>query len=218
VLQELNKQHMPEISDAMARANEMRARRMKLLSLTSESPDRSPLDDFDRAYARPRMWDQYGDKHRGVCLVFDRAALDAAITASLSPLGLLWSGEVTYDNAALASAVVTANELRLPPGRDVTEEELTMLIVEHLAEHQKVLLFTKMADYKDERELRYVVHDNTEEPYVWADFADALHAVVLGEAFPDDKVQRASDAAIAAGIAIRRMRWGPYGPRVVPIE
>ena len=39
--------------------------------------------DTDELYlwgcCRPRMWDQYGDEHRGVCLVFNRKRLEECI-------------------------------------------------------------------------------------------------------------------------------------------
>jgi Protein of unknown function (DUF2971) len=34
---------------------------------------------FDCAWARPRMWEQYGDNHTGACLLFDRGRLEASL-------------------------------------------------------------------------------------------------------------------------------------------
>ena len=38
---------------------------------------------WGRGYSRPRMWQQYGDNYQGVCMIFDRAALQRAIEASV---------------------------------------------------------------------------------------------------------------------------------------
>jgi Protein of unknown function (DUF2971) len=53
--------------------------RMHLLSLTEDAEVRSEFPGFDCCWSRPRMWEQYGDVHRGACLLFDRARLDRAI-------------------------------------------------------------------------------------------------------------------------------------------
>jgi hypothetical protein len=34
---------------------------------------------WGRGFSRPRMWQQYGDNYRGVCMIFDRAALQRAL-------------------------------------------------------------------------------------------------------------------------------------------
>ena len=34
---------------------------------------------FDCSWARPRMWEQYGDNHAGACLLFDRGRFEAIL-------------------------------------------------------------------------------------------------------------------------------------------
>jgi hypothetical protein len=54
--------------------------RMRVLSLTRDAEDRGgEFRTFDCCWSRPRMWEQYGDDHRGACLLFDRARLERAI-------------------------------------------------------------------------------------------------------------------------------------------
>ena len=52
---------------------------MHLLSLTGDAEDRGEFPGFDCCWSRPRMWEQYGDVHRGACLLFDRTRLERAI-------------------------------------------------------------------------------------------------------------------------------------------
>jgi hypothetical protein len=43
----------------------------RVLSMTRDLTDPEIAGDtFEACWARPRMWEQYGDIHRGVCLVF----------------------------------------------------------------------------------------------------------------------------------------------------
>jgi hypothetical protein len=53
--------------------------RMRVLSLTRDTEDRGHFPSFDCCWSRPRMWEQYGDDHRGACLLFDRSRLEHAI-------------------------------------------------------------------------------------------------------------------------------------------
>ena len=58
-----------------------------------------------RGFCRSRMWSQYGDSHRGLCLVFDRSRLLHHLNFSIEsievPIGSevrLYQGMVAYDN------------------------------------------------------------------------------------------------------------------------
>jgi hypothetical protein len=95
-----------DLDAATKQANEMRQRGTKILSLTAEPSERSSLEDFERAYAKPRMWERYGDSHRGVCLVFDRDELHRLCVEQLQAMGTAWHGDVAYDNAVLLAGSV----------------------------------------------------------------------------------------------------------------
>jgi hypothetical protein len=52
---------------------------MRVLSFTRDAEERGRFRGFDCCWARPRMWEQYANDHRGVCLLFDPAGLKRAI-------------------------------------------------------------------------------------------------------------------------------------------
>lgn len=68
-----------------------------------------------KGFLRPRMWEQYGDAHQGVCLVFDRERVDATFADHLSTLGddpvlgepRPFNGPVRYDDSADARALAS---------------------------------------------------------------------------------------------------------------
>jgi hypothetical protein len=72
----------------MGRVAELRGA-MRLLSLTMDAEDYS-ADDFLYAFgwARARLWEQHASNHAGVCLVFNRQRLHAAMVASLNRTSL----------------------------------------------------------------------------------------------------------------------------------
>jgi hypothetical protein len=69
---------------------------IKILSLTSDAPDIDPFSESRRYYSHPRLWDQYADRYRSVCLVFDQHALTAAIESHPARVIRRHAQEVTY--------------------------------------------------------------------------------------------------------------------------
>lgn len=61
-------------------------------------PDRMKrlLDFILPGYCHPRMWDQYAEKHRGLCLVFDGAKLETRIRRELGGKSQIFHGRVSY--------------------------------------------------------------------------------------------------------------------------
>lgn len=74
------------------RANALGKRLCRLLCVTQDEAG----PHLGRGYCHPRMWAQYADGHKGVCLVLEKAALRAEIDRTITPLGKLFSGEVLY--------------------------------------------------------------------------------------------------------------------------
>lgn len=57
-------------------AGEMLNETWSLACMTMDNPSATgPVSTWDRGWARSRMWAQYGESHRGVCLVFDRESM-----------------------------------------------------------------------------------------------------------------------------------------------
>jgi len=207
--------HAFHSDEAKATANRSRQRATKLLCLTGEPTYRHPNEDFDRAYARPRMWEQYAANHEGVCLIFDRVQLHKHLLAELEALGHCWHGEVVYDNDALSdllpAQLLNGNKL-------LAAGSLEKGIFNHLERHHQRLFFTKMADYKSEEEIRYAVFDDKDEPYVYVPFGDALIAVVLGEKFPDWAIPGALSSCTGAHVALRHMSFRGRRPLALLIS
>jgi Protein of unknown function (DUF2971) len=125
----------------------------KLLSFTldvpPEQPESVPAQRFARGYSRPRMWEQYADRHEGVCLVFDRDALHAAVLPGLQRAGTTFFGAVRYsdvdfsrysqarrldvDALALARAFRSRRRARSRQPRVVDGAELNRRLLEHLS-------------------------------------------------------------------------------------
>jgi hypothetical protein len=74
----------------------------RLLSLTH---DVDAERTFGCCWARPRMWEQYADYHRGVCLVFVGELLDYNLAKAFKEHSVLsWQCEVRYTPAGIAGS------------------------------------------------------------------------------------------------------------------
>jgi hypothetical protein len=88
--------------DLNTNVNRVLKREFKLLSMTADdtpSPAGAfPVGDghFGRCYARPRMWEQYAEGHRGLCLLFDYDQLIDTVSSAMAGYGSYRHGSVTY--------------------------------------------------------------------------------------------------------------------------
>ena len=59
----------------------------KVLCATMDDPSYAPYadghTDAKRGYGHSRMWAQYGELHKGICLIFHKEILDQEVTAAL---------------------------------------------------------------------------------------------------------------------------------------
>jgi hypothetical protein len=184
----------------------------KILSFTVDSPEAGRRPEHSRGYARPRMWEQYAENHRGVCLVFDLTSLRARIEGEVARFRRALFGLVTYSDLPLehheTARSLDATDL-VVAGRGDYERGLEI----HLDEHAQELFFRKLSDWSTESEYRFIVTDGTSGDIV-LDFGDTLRAVVLGEHFPAWQIPAAAELCRANGIDLKQIRWGAFPPGV----
>jgi hypothetical protein len=175
---------------------------MRLLSLTRDmdSPPGAFLS-LGCCWARPRMWEQYADLHRGVCLVFEQDALIAAVTAELGA-DKVFTGPVLYTPAGPAQS-----ESRfIVDDRLFDDDQREQAVLDHISKFREDFFFLKNDDYASEREFRMVLAA-VEQEYAYAAYGDALQAVIFGEKFPDWQVRGAVEICEGAGAEARKLVW-----------
>lgn len=101
-----------------------------------------------RGFGKMRMWAQYGDNHRGTCLVFQRDLLQASAEAVFG-YEKLWCGCIDYDREML-SAGAGAFTFDHEEFRRSSHE----YIVDHSKHYRHALFFRKHEDWADEKEWR----------------------------------------------------------------
>lgn len=175
----------------------------RVLSFTAEADAEESGNPLDCCWARPRMWEQYADTHAGVCLVFDRTALEKALRSQLDERGnTYYLGPVKYSAAGIAdSPIGTFTDDRLFDG-----ERRDEVIADFVEGHHEDFFFLKSTDWTTEYEYRAVQLD-VEESYGSLSYGDSLRAVVLGERFAQWQEPGAREVCKSVGIDLRRILW-----------
>jgi hypothetical protein len=129
-----------------------------------------------KGFARPRMWAQYAENHKGVCLIFDRDELEQSVDKQIGTQSIIFKGSVHYTDIPYGILDV----VRLPDNYD---SNLEIQINNHIQKYNTELYFTKNLDWKDEFEYRIVYLGKDESP-MDVDFQNSLKGLVVGDDFP----------------------------------
>ena len=191
----------------------------KILSFTLDGSTEGRRTEYARGYARPRMWEQYGQNHEGVCLVFDHERLRFQVDEQCAAFA-----QGAEQRRAMSDTVVY-NDMPLPGHEVWTIPRRNRIALEgagdykrglenYLEKHAPELFFRKLLDWQTEQEYRYVVMGD-ESGRMFVDYADTLRAVIVGARFPEWQVAGAAKVCQDAGVELRKMRWGARAPGVV---
>ncbi|MEA4965872.1 MAG: DUF2971 domain-containing protein [Oscillospiraceae bacterium] len=133
------------------------------------------INDRTRAYFDMRMWDQYGDKHKGVCIIFDYEKLLS--TFSISNEYNTYHGSVKYlseyANSVEDPFALSFHQINLFGLNNTLETQIPKF-------HEE-FFFTKSLSWSGEHEFRIVLHSKEKEAeYYLHDFKDAISGIILG--------------------------------------
>ena len=129
---------------------------------------------LSKGYAKSRMWSQYGDKHKGVCLVFSKKELKAELEKFLGRIKgnyYPWDEKVNYSD-------------KEKDFRDFFNfEKLSGTAFQHLEKYKENLFFKKFRDYQDEDEYRFVIamEEDTKDESLILNFSKSLKYVIRGD-------------------------------------
>ncbi|MBU2952744.1 DUF2971 domain-containing protein [Marinobacter sp. F3R08] len=170
-------------------------------------------DSLRRGYARPRMWDQYGDKHKGVCLVLDEEELGRAV-ARMANGRQRFSGKVEYLDSSFGPMIQEADPYGLVYLEDVKQRGLSSVLEPLILRFSDSLFFTKHKDWEHESEQRWVVRTEDEREPDFVSIQGALRAVLLGADCTPETEQKVIACCQRHNIAIHRVNWNGWAVSV----
>jgi hypothetical protein len=186
---------------------------VRLVSFTRDVTTYTGADIvFGSCFVRPRMWDHYGERHAGICLVFNRDRFERRVH-ELFRDRTYFCEEVRYTPAGWAgSRARSFAHLDL-----VDDDPRNVAVTAHIARFHEDFFFLKTDDWSSEHEYRVVVLERGEE-FSYLPYGDALNAVVLGERFPLELHDHAQTAADTAGVQLLELGWADGRPFVSGFE
>lgn len=190
---------------------------LRVLCLTEDSlPKGGETPAETRGFGLSRMWDRYSDKHKGVCLAFDRKALGEAILEAI-PREYFFPGVHHYWQIPVTYRVLAerAQEVWDLDGDKVSQVGAERTVLSHLVMYHEGILFSKSMDWAGEREYRWVFFLAPGAPEFKVPIESALRAIFLGVDCPH-VYDRSIQAVCPAGASIFRMQWN-WGHFLTPI-
>jgi hypothetical protein len=131
----------------------------------------------------PRMWTQYGDKHKGVCLAFSRKELKKEIEKKTNEYKF---EEIEYrEFPVIKSSALVTNLIGLSPKKIDSQEYAKKFI----SENYKELFFKKHNDYRDENECRLIINYDKENDFEYINIKSSLKAIIFGDNFNKNKYE-----------------------------
>ena len=162
-------------------------------------------NNLSKGWARSRMWAQYADNHKGVCLVFDKESLVKSFENDFNSYET-YCKEVTYTN-------------NLYPLQESLEQNCTSLLTSEKID----FLFQKCQDFRDEQEFRLLLINKslkTPDELVSFSISDSLCGVIPGVHFPIENEKSLKKAIECCNSKIKWLPiWWNYGmPHLVDAE
>lgn len=186
-------------------AVEEKERSVRFASFAMDMPFYNPPKDsqencynnLSKGWARSRMWAQYADNHKGVCLIFDKESLVKSFENAFD-LCETYCKEVTYTN-------------NLYPLQESLKQDCKTL----LASEQIDFLFQKCQDFRDEQEFRLLLINKNlkkNDELVSFSISDSLCGVIPGARFPKENKISLKKAMECCNSQIRWLPiWWNYG-------
>ena len=182
------------------------------------SQDTAPLsgnhlsDIFNRGFCKPRMWAQYGDNHRGLCLVFDRVKLTHQINEQLARNHLVLDSQVKYRNRNVIPNLFASDDQQYCINIDHLQKVgKVKYVADHLAMHFERLFFEKMNDWSGENEWRCIVFSDSEAD-LYVNYGNSLVGVMFGDNTEEDDIISVMNMTNRTGVSHMGLKWKNCSP------
>jgi hypothetical protein len=166
-------------------------------------------DEHNRGYAKPRMWAQYGDFHKGVCLIFERALFSEAVH-DLPDTCFIEEGHVRYYDRAATNRLDGPFILDF---RGLDEAGVDKQCEAHAKRRVRELFFEKNTDWSAEEEYRFIAFMQSHASPHYLNFGGALAGIMIGADCEQGLTEEFFLWAHNSGISAARLNWfngAPY--------
>lgn len=172
-------------------------------------------NEFDKGilkshgYLKSRMWSQYGENHKGICLVFSKEKLLNLLPTIFKTTDyVIFNGAVEYAEAVNNGSKHTILNI---DKKAFDENTPYNIAIQHVERYHRELLFRKQLDYKDELEYRIVVLCKKRNPFSAAEpgfrVKDCLRGIILGDRFPKLHHPTVKNICLEMNLSSKKLLW-----------
>jgi hypothetical protein len=198
------------INSIRREANEIALEEWKVLCVTLHHPQKRVRDIQDEVYnhsirhgySRPRMWAQYAENHKGVCIIFDAIRLNAIIHKTHKSQCRIFQGPVSYNYKSLVFNTIPIKDLHV----NIKKENLIEALRSHYISNYEETFLIKHPDWRDETEYRWVLH-SPKKSGLYVPIENAIKAILIGVDFPKTYEPRLIKFCEELEVSIGRMEW-----------
>ncbi|KJG13571.1 DUF2971 domain-containing protein [Photobacterium iliopiscarium] len=196
--------HNDKVSEVTNLIDEFLRKETKFISFCQSSFVDNKLSTH--GLLKSRMWSQYGDNHRGICIVISKSKFLKQLKDQYRRTHVLKSSNVAYEEPSLESNI---------PCLDVDapvldESKSGDIALSFIKEFSQSLLFTKQPDYKDENEFRVVainIEKIDDSEFIYIDLNTCIHSIILGDAFPYVYKPTIQKLAKELNVPCKKLHW-----------
>ncbi len=135
---------------------------------------------YGTGYAKPRMWAQYSNNHKGACLVLNKWKLINEISNRFKNL-IFKYGNINYG----FDYTDEFKKAFLLKASDLLSKNIQDIVDEMLIKYQDIYYFTKHPDWKEENEFRIMVK-YPENEFAYINIDGLLEGILLGTEFDEN--------------------------------
>lgn len=162
------------------------------------SPKYTPLTDC--SFGNVMMWAQYGNNHNGAVLLFDRSELEKEIKENFEKC---FVDKVSYKNVSNINFSVSHNN----------EKTFLDNIYSELEKDKENRFFSKQNEWSSEKEMRWVILNESKKGSEFINFKKSLKAIILGEKTKDKHVKVVSKLLKETNIELYKLNWDNIGEK-----
>jgi len=155
-----------------------------------------------RGFCKPRSWAQYGNNHKGVCLIFNTQIISKIFKEKFSEI--TWQGGCVEYKDRLISEIQT--EPAFMVNIDCLEEwGEKQYAYSHGLQFSKRLFFEKATDWANEDEYRFVVFEIEEELFL--EYETALSGIVFGNDCTESHISEVVSLTKGKNVQYQQLKW-----------
>ncbi len=179
-------------------------------------------DNMELIVKKPRMWEQYGDMHKGCCIILRKDKLDQEFKKIKNKQNNYANRRVYYNLESKKDKLKSIfNNYEIDK---MLEENgyKKHILTDYIWGHRELFIFTKMSDWSTEHEYRYSIYDkNSEIMSYYLNILNSIEEIVLGEQVTNEYTKMMYRKCKDLNIRLTKLDWingFPYKEFVRDIE